>query len=564
MADTESAPEGGQHPKPLGQKLLDSGLITPEQLTLALHEQRRRKTHLGEALVTLGFISDDMLSSLLAQEMQAETADLSGVVIDHEVLRLVPINMAKRYLLVPLSRDGHVLSVAMADPFNVMAIDTVEKATGLSLDVSAASEQAIREVLERQYVQSASMEQTLDELMRQSHEQLEDEAGGESSMIRLVDQIIAQAIKSRATDIHVEPDSSVLRLRMRVDGVMQQRLLIPKPMQAAVTARLKIMAGMDVTEKRLPQDGRIAFHFSLREVDLRVSTMPTCHGENLVLRVLDRDETTMNIKALGMPKAVQGMFEASLARPQGLILVTGPTGSGKTTTLYSAMNHVSSIERSVFTLEDPIEYRMPLIRQTQINPVSGMTFPAGLRAVLRQDPDVILVGEIRDAETAKLAVRAAMTGHLVLATLHTNDAAASIQRLADMGAEPYLLAPTLAAVLAQRLVRSICPACIETVDDAEERLAAAGVNRLPDGMPTRLWRGAGCAACDGTGYLGRTAVFELLRIDDAMQEAIMQGGDAQQMRRLAADQGMMALRDAAILKVLRGETTLDEALRVTA
>ncbi|MDX8410568.1 MAG: ATPase, T2SS/T4P/T4SS family, partial [Mariprofundaceae bacterium] len=361
MAAAEPVPGGSQHRRPLGQKLLDAGLITQEQLTLSLHEQKHRGVHLGEALVGLGFISDDMLSTMLAQEIQAETADLADMSIGDELLRLIPLEMAKRFLLIPLAREGQVLAVGMADPFDVMAIDAVEKATGLSLDVSAASEQAIREALEHQYAQSASMEQTLDELMQQGHAQLGVEAGDESPMIRLVDQIITQAIKSRATDIHVEPDSSVLRLRMRIDGVMQQKLLIPKPMQAVVTARLKIMAGMDVTEKRLPQDGRISFNFGLREVDLRVSTMPTCHGENLVLRVLDRDETTMNIQSLGMAEREQGIFIESLARPQGLILVTGPTGSGKTTTLYSAMSHVSSVERSVFTLEDPIEYRMPLI-----------------------------------------------------------------------------------------------------------------------------------------------------------------------------------------------------------
>lgn len=548
-------------PKLLGELLLQARLISQAQLNLALREQKRLGVHLGEALSILGFVSQDALASVLAEFTNTEAVDVLHTVIDPEVLRTVPYDLAKRLHLIPLSRDGQTLTIAMADTFNVVAVDTLVQATGLSVEIVAAPLPDILEVLEREYSQGASIDETIDQCIKQGIVGRGDEAGGEGPMIRLVDQIIALAVRNRATDIHVESEEKFMRVRMRVDGILRQEVLMPKPLQSAMLARLKIMGNLNVTEKRVPQDGRISFLFGRRPIDLRISTLPTAHGENIVLRVLDKSAVVLELGALGFSAQDRTALESVLDRPNGLILVTGPTGSGKTTTLYTALGQINALEKGVFTLEDPIEYRLPLISQTQIADEVGLTFAAGLRALLRQDPDVVLVGEIRDIETAELATRAALTGHLVLTTLHTNDAGGAIPRLIDMGVPSFLLSYILIAIVGQRLVRRICKECKEPVEQPEPVLEKLGIQWGGDG-PVKLWRGIGCRACSGTGYRGRLGLYEVMILDKRLQGAIVHGADVAEILQMAKQQGMRFMHEDGIDKAMRGDTTIEEVLRV--
>lgn len=550
-----------KHGKPLGQRLLDMGLISQDQLNLALREQKRLGVYLGEALESLGFLTQDVISAVLAEETQAEVVDIKTMAIDPDVIQLVPYETAKNFQVIPISRDGDFLTIAMVDTLNVVAIDTVEQATNLMVDVVTAPEQDIMEAIERHYTRGGSIEQTMDQILSSDMNAIGEEAGEKPPMIRLVDQIIAQAVKNRATDVHFEPDEKIIRVRMRVDGVMRQEVLMPKPLQAGVTSRLKIMGHLNVTEKRVPQDGRISFMLGLRQIDLRISTMPTNFGENVVIRVLDKESVRLDLSNLGFSGADRQAIEQIIEKPYGILLVTGPTGSGKTSTLYAALGKINAIEKSVFTLEDPIEYGFPIIRQTQVRPEVGMDFATGLRSLLRQDPDVIMVGEIRDGETAELATRAALTGHLVLSTLHTNDAASAVPRLEDMGVEPYLIASTLMAVVGQRLVRRICESCREEVSNPGLLLDGLGVD-IPEDMPLRLWRGAGCKECSGTGYKGRTGIYEVMRLDESFHDLIIKKIGSDELRAHARKRGMRTMLEDGVDKALRGITTVEEVVRV--
>jgi len=559
---TDSKTDGKKKQKPLGQRLLDAGLISEAQLNLALREQKRLGKYLGDALESLGFITQDVIASMLAEETQAEMVNVKSSVIDPDVIRLVPYDTAKKYQILPLSREGNTLTIAMVDTLNVVAIDAVEQASGLMVDVVTAPEQEIMEAIERHYAQGGSIEETMDQLLhRGGAAAIGEDMGEEAPMIRLVDQIVALAVKNRATDIHVEPDDKIVRIRMRVDGVMRQEVLMPKPLQSAVTARLKIMGGLNVTEKRLPQDGRITFQLGLRKIDLRISTLPTSHGENVVIRVLDKENVNLSLPSLGFAKHDADLFTESLNLPHGIILVTGPTGSGKTSSLYAGLGLVNALEKSVFTLEDPIEYQLPIIRQTHVQPDIGMTFAAGLRALLRQDPDVIMVGEIRDQETAELAVRAALTGHLVLSTLHTNDAAGAVPRLMDMGVEPYLLASALSCVVGQRLVRRICPECKKPVENPEKLLFGLEF-KLPEEIPLALYRGEGCKSCSGTGYRGRLGIYEVMKVTEDFHNLIVARAGASEITALAQEEGMRTMLEDGIHKAVAGHTTVEEVLRV--
>ena len=554
--------------KPLGQRLLDDGLIDEQQLDLALREQKRQRRKLGEVLIDLGFVPPGVITGALASEAKTEVVDVLGVSIDPEVMALVDYDLARRHRVLPLAVDGGVLTVALGDAFDVVAIDQIEKTTGLVVRVVTAAESDILEALALHYAQGQSINETIDRIMREGVEADEEDDGLSegSPMIRLVDQIIALGIKQKATDIHVEPDDRVLRIRLRVDGVLHQEVLAPKPIQPPLTARLKLMAGLDITEKRAPQDGRIRFANGQSEVDLRVSTLPTNHGESVVLRILNSAGVTLSLEGLGFSTEDEARFDGIMQQPYGMVLVTGPTGSGKTTTLYTALSQVDARARSVFTLEDPIEYAIGNIRQTQIRPEVGMDFAAGLRALLRQDPDVILVGEIRDTETAQLATRAALTGHLVLSTLHTNTAAGVIPRLIDMGVERYLLPAALSAVIGQRLVRRICTDCREEIDNPEAELdrfhltgTASGC--MPDGR-LRLWKGAGCSACRGTGYAGRQAIYEVMIIDENFHTAIVEEAPTTELERIARAGGMKTMLEDGVGKALAGLTTVQEVLRI--
>ena len=553
--------KAGGTQKPLGQRLIDLGLITDAQLNLALREQKRAGGYLGEVLVALGFLSQEALTTNLALETHTRVVDVINTVVDDEVLSLVPYAMAKQLKVLPVSKDDGVLTVALADAFNVVAIDTLEKKTGLQVDIVSAAEADILETIERHYAQGSSIDDTVETLLRSGAGLDEEAVRSESSMPRLVDQLIALGIKNRATDIHIEPEEKIMRVRMRVDGVLRQEVLIPAVLRPALTARIKLMSDLDVTEKRIPQDGRIRFLFGRREVDLRVSTLPTNHGESVVMRILESADQRLGFRQLGLGELEFRQMGEVIERPFGMVLVTGPTGSGKTTTLYSALGEIDAIKRSVFTLEDPIEYSMPMVRQTQIKSDLGMTFSAGLRALLRQDPDVILVGEIRDQETAQLATRAALTGHLVFSTLHTNNAVGAIARLADMGVESYLLPAALTAVVAQRLVRSICPHCKTPIDDSAQVLADLSFDTSAY-ADAQLYRGSGCDQCRGSGYSGRQAIYEVLVIDERFHDPIMHGAADSELQHLAEESGMRSMLHDGMRKACAGMTTVEEVLRV--
>ncbi|MEM9604482.1 MAG: ATPase, T2SS/T4P/T4SS family [Pseudomonadota bacterium] len=547
--------------KPLGQRLIDMGMITEAQLNLALQEKKRNGGFLGEVLVSLGFISQDVLTNNLAMETQTRVVDVLNVVVDTEVLALVPYVTARQLKVMPISLDGDVLTVALADAFNVIAIDSIEKKTGRQVDIVSAAEADILETIERHYAQGSSIDDTVETLLNEGAD-LDDEGERErSSLPRLVDQIIALGIKTQATDIHIQPEEKMVRVRTRVDGVLRQEVFIPDLLQASLTARIKLMADLDVTEKRVPQDGRIRFLYGRREVDLRVSTLPTNHGESVVMRILESADNRPSFNQLGLGDRERMQIEEVIERPFGMVLVTGPTGSGKTTTLYSALGQIDAIKRSVFTLEDPVEYSMPMVRQTQIKSDIGMTFASGLRALLRQDPDVILVGEIRDQETAQLATRAALTGHLVFSTLHTNNAVGAVSRLVDMGVESYLLPAALTAVIGQRLVRRICSDCKVEVADAERVLADLPVD-TERFTGAQLYKGEGCSKCRSTGYSGRQAIYEVLVLDERFHDPIMHGAVASELQRLAEEMGMYSMLQDGLRKACEGTTTVEEVLRV--
>src|SRR5881394_3180830 len=507
-------PDAADSSKPqrgFGERLVEAGYISQTQLDLARREKKRHGGLIGQTLVSLGFVTQEIISAFVAKESETKIVDVNRSVIDKAVLLLVAFETAKRLKALPLSRENGALTVALADPCDVVAIDTLQQLTGLAIEVVSAPERDILNCLELHYgtggsiehsIEQAMDEQGLDQAMisrRQLGEVNPAEAGEDAPIIRLVDQIIARAVSLRASDIHFEPEEKTMRIRMRIDGILYQDVLVPKSMQSPVIARLKIMANLDVTEQRLPQDGRATVYAGRREINLRVSSLPTAHGENVVLRILDSAAQGVSLPALGFGARDYESFREAVNRPHGVVLVTGPTGSGKTTTLYAVLKEITSLEVSTFTLEDPIEYRMPLVRQTQIKEEIGLTFGVGLRALLRQDPDIILVGECRDTETATLMVRAALTGHLVFSTLHTNDAAGAIPRLLDMGVEPYLLPASLVAVLAQRLVRTICPDCKCPVEDPAAVFAELKLEP-PPGKLLQLWKGDGCPECKESGF----------------------------------------------------------------
>ena len=554
------------------ERLLAAGVLTQAQLDLARREQKRKGGLLGPTLVQLGFLTGEVLSDFLAKEAEAETVNLNRVAIDRSVLQLVPADLARRFRAMPVSRADHTLTVALADPFNVVAIDALHEITGLGIDVVTAPERDILNCLDLHYRTGDTIEQSIDKILEEKAEEaalpLEEvltqlgDTDDDAPVIRLVSQIITGAVNSSASDIHFEPEERLMRIRTRVDGILYQDALIPKAMQSAVTTRMKILADLDVAETRLPQDGRATVSVGGRQVNLRVSSLPTAFGENIVARILDPSAQMVTIASLGFAPDVEQLFRSAINEPYGVVLVTGPTGSGKTTTLYAVLREVSTMDVSTFTLEDPIEYRMSLVRQTQVKEEIGLTFSNGLRALLRQDPDIILVGETRDTETAQLMVRAALTGHLVFSTLHTNDAPGAIPRLVDMGVEPYLLPASLVAVLAQRLVRTICEKCREPIQNPEKVFEQLKI-LPPEGFPMQLWRGAGCSECKQSGYRGRKGIFELMIVDERFHDPIVRRAGAPEYLRLARENGMRTMFEDGLRKTVQGMTTIEELLRAT-
>ena len=554
--------------KQLGDILLEGGLLTQEQLGVAVEEQRRLGRSLGRVLVELGVLSEGQLVAALAQQIGLRFVDLTDHPVDPAAVALVPEAVARRHTALPLGWEDGRLLVAMADPANVFAIDDLRSLTGCDVkavvatkpDVLAALDRHHRSELELDDLTSAmrGADRDDDELQRVT-EIVED-----APIVRFVNLLITQAVQDRASDIHLEPGERDLRVRFRIDGVLHEIMRAPKSVSSGVTSRLKIMADVDIAERRLPQDGRLTVTAGGRKVDLRLATLPTVWGEKIVMRILDNSTAMLKLTDLGFGEANAEVYARSYAKPYGMILVTGPTGSGKSTTLYATLNVVSRPEINVITVEDPVEYRLPGINQVQTNAKAGLTFAAALRSILRSDPDVVLLGEIRDGETAHIAVEAALTGHLVLSTLHTNDAPSAVVRLTEMGIEPFLVGSALECVLAQRLARRLCPRCKEAYVPTAEALREHRVPWSPDEPPPTLYRAVGCTACARTGYTGRLALHEVMAVTEDVERMAVARESAAAIGRLAREQGMVTLRDDGLSKVRAGVTSLEEVLRVVA
>ena len=552
--------------KKLGEILVEAGLVTLDKLDLALQEQRHTGEKLGVALQRLGLCSEQEISKVLASQAGVALVDLASAAIDPEAMPLVGRDFAEHNVVLPLRLRGSTLQVAMGNPLDLGVIDDLTRLTGKYIEVVHAPASEISDALVRLFGAAEVAACEIPQLIESAQRALASGvklSEGDSPFVRLVNRIIATGIQLGATDIHVEPEEKVLRSRYRVDGRLVKGAVLPLELQGIVLTRLKIMAELNISETRVPQDGRILFDTGRRMVDLRVSTFPTVHGEGIVCRILDKENLIVGLGKLGMPDDILASFRRDLARPHGIILVTGPTGSGKTTTLYSALTYLNKPDTKIITLEDPVEYELPVINQAQINVAQGFTFAKGLRAILRQDPDIILVGEIRDTETAQLAIRASLTGHLVFSTLHTNSAAGAIPRLLDMGVEPFLLSATLVSIVAQRLVRMVCAECSAQVQPPAEDLALLGLDPA-DIAAGSLRAGKGCPICHDSGYRGRMAVFEYMQIDQNLRRMIIDGSDASSIETAARASGQRSLRDDALDKLASGRTTCQEVLRVVA
>jgi type IV pilus assembly protein PilB len=562
----------------LGDRLVAEKLISTEQLQRALAEQKGSADKLGTILVRLGFITEDSLVSFLSKQYSIPAITVAQVDPDPDVLKLVPEQIAKKHSVLPIKRMGNVLTLAMADPTNVFALDDVGFMTGLQIQPVVASEAAIRKAFERLYETGASVTDMMSEL-EEADTDVEVVEGGEETftkadvfdlkesadeapVVRLINMILTDAIRRGASDIHLEPYEKVFRVRFRIDGVLHEIMTPPKRLEAALTSRVKIMATLDIAERRLPQDGRIKLRYHQREIDFRVSTLPTIFGEKTVMRILDKDALQLDLTALGFDPWSMEQFTKAIHSPYGMILITGPTGSGKTTTLYSAIHTINSPDINIMTAEDPVEYNLKGVNQVQVNDEIGRTFAACLRSFLRQDPDVILVGETRDLETAQIGIRAALTGHLVLSTLHTNDCPSTPARLLDMGIPPFLVSSSLQLILAQRLGRRVCRDCKEPYEASEESLVPYG--HVPQGLGTvNFYKGKGCQTCNFTGMKGRVAIYEVMPVTTEIRDLILRNATTNEIQDAACSQGMKTLRQNALQKVIDGVTTVEEVLRVT-
>ncbi|HEY2988017.1 MAG TPA: GspE/PulE family protein [Candidatus Binatia bacterium] len=558
-------PAAGGKRKGLGELAVASGLITDAQLALALQQQQKSGRPLPELLQELCGLARETVQELLAADAGIDKVDLARVTIESEALAKVSSDFAMEHRLVPISLAQNRLTVAMANPFDLAALDQLQFMTRLYINARYAPESKIVDALGKFYGIAADVPGQVEKVEkkadRESYAKIHE---GEETIgphvIRLVDALLGRGIREEATDIHIEPEENNLKVRFRIDGILHLRPGVTKSLQPAVITRIKIMANMDISENRVPQDGRISFSWEGKSFDLRVSTFPMIYGEKVVLRVLDKEKVVVGLEKLGFSPAAQLLFERSVRRPHGIILVTGPTGSGKTTTLYSTLVFINSAEKNIITLEDPVEYEIPDIQQSQINPKAGLTFATGLRAVLRQDPDIIFVGEMRDSETVDVAIRAALTGHLVFSTLHTNDAVGSISRLLDMEVNPSLMASTFVAIVGQRLVRKICSHCKELATPDPALLQLAG---LADKNPAvTFYRGAGCARCLETGYRGRIGIYEILAVTPGIAQLISQRQPDQVIQQKAKEEGFTTMMEDGLEKVARGLTTLDEVIRV--
>ncbi|AZU63509.1 GspE/PulE family protein [Neobacillus mesonae] len=544
--------------KLLGDLLVEEELITPEQLKVVLNEKSPNQK-LGEALLQKGFISEQQLIEVLEYQLGVPHISLIQYPFETNLFTLIPKETAKRNLIIPLKKEGNKLFVAMADPMDFIVIDDLRLSTGFQIEPAIATKDDILRTINKYYNIDDGLEELLDELPQNERGRTDDITDQDSPIVKLVNQIMTSAVLQKASDIHVDPQETKIVVRYRVDGVLRVDRTLPKSMQNVLTARIKIMSNLDITEHRIPQDGRIKLNLDFHPVDLRVSTLPTVYGEKIVMRLLDMGSTLNDLNKLGFNTLNMKRFNQMIEQPTGIVLITGPTGSGKSSTLYAALNKMNSDEVNIITVEDPVEYQLEGINQVQVNTNVGMTFAAGLRSILRQDPNIIMVGEIRDKETAEIAVRASLTGHLVLSTLHTNDSLGTVTRLIDMGVEPFLLAATLSGIVAQRLVRKVCRDCMEEHEPSKREIEIFARRGM---KIEKIIRGKGCASCNMTGYKGRVALHEVLVINDDIRRVIMNGENFQKLREIAIKNKTIFLIDDGLLKVKQGLTTTEEVLRV--
>ncbi|MCM8765739.1 MAG: type II secretion system ATPase GspE [Candidatus Omnitrophica bacterium] len=554
--------------KPIEEILLESSLITPQQLEQARQEARKLGLDIERSLIKLGFISEEAIVAKIAEITSLPYINLADYQIDSEIIKLVPEDLARKYKIIPLFRIEDTLTVVMANPNDIAALDELRIKTNFKyIDTVISTKTQIENALNRYYGTVGDIETVIEGMdisqLKAIPEELEPsriaEIVEETPVIKLVNLLITRAVKDRASDIHIEPEEDLLRIRYRIDGILYEVYKLPKYLLGLITSRIKVLANLDIAERRKPQDGRIRLNIENREIDIRTSTFPTIHGENVVLRILDKSNLLLDLNELGFSQQDLSRFNSLIHRPNGIILVTGPTGSGKTTTLYAALSAINSLETNIITLEDPVEYELPLIRQTQINPKAGLTFATGLRSILRQDPDIIMVGEIRDVETAEIAIQAALTGHLVFSTLHTNDAPGALTRLIDMGIEPFLISSSVIGVLAQRLVRKICADCKTEYIPSPELISVLGIKETE----IKFYKGKGCPNCKQTGYSGRIGIFELLVVNEEIRKLIVSKASADIIKQKAIALGMSTLKEDGLNKVKQGITTLEEIFRLT-
>lgn len=560
--------------KLLGQLLISSGLINEKQLETALSEQKKNPGEkLGSILVKLNFLDESKLVNFLGKQFNLPTIDLANYEIDPHLKDIIPSETARKHRILPIDKFGNILTVAVADPSDMDARQDIRFITNCEVEAIIAPESQIMEALDKYYEKDDELTEVLDNLEETAMEVIEEaddvdvdkleDLSEDAPIIKLVNNIITNAIKRGVSDIHIEPYEKFMRVRYRLDGVLTEELKPPLKIKDLITTRIKIMAGLNIAERRIPQDGRIKIKLKRKEVDLRVSVLPCIHGEKIVMRILDKGNLSLDLTKLGFEEGSYENFNNAIHTPWGMILVTGPTGSGKTTTLYSALSTLNKTTDNIMTAEDPVEYNLKGINQVQINAGVGLTFAAALRAFLRQDPDIVMVGEIRDYETAEIAIKAALTGHLVLSTLHTNDAPSTISRLSNMGVEPFMIASSVILVLAQRLVRKICEKCKQPVKIPRKELEKLNI---PENEIKNLtfYEGAGCSFCEGSGYKGRIAVYEVMPVYENTKELIIDGAPAIELKKLAIKNKMLTLRMAAVNKFKQGVTSLSEVYRVTA
>ncbi len=548
--------------KRLGDLLIEAGLIQEQQLNKALEVQKRTGERLGKVLINLGYITEERIIEVLEFQLGVPHLDLMSLHVPREVAALIPVSLAERYQVVPVQKEGKIIKLAMVDPTNYYAIEDVRMVTGCEVQPVIASERSIMQIINQSFGVQDLVDKVVDKLRPEDVALISElETADDAPIISIVNSIIAQAVKNRASDIHIEPLDKSLRIRFRIDGVLREISTFPKHIHPAILSRIKIMSSMDIAEKRLPQDGRIKIQEFGRDIDIRVSTLPTITGEKVVMRILDKQTVILNVTGLGVSKANLPKFRQLYSQSYGMVLVTGPTGSGKSTTLYSVLADVNAPGMNIITVEDPVEYRLEGINQVQVNQKAGLTFANGLRSILRQDPNVIMVGEVRDTDTADIAIRAALTGHLVFTTLHTNDASGAVTRLVDMGVEPFLVASSVLGVVAQRLVRTICSDCKQKYflpPDAPERLFL-GVEK---DTQIELYRGTGCPRCDYTGYRGRMAIHEIMVVSPQLRDAINKRLSSDEIKVIAMQEGMTTMKQDGIDKVFQGLTTIEEVIRV--